>query len=135
MGDAVVDILEGQNVRFHLFLDTKVSLAPTRMSVRKLVGWSVVLSNCGVKIVPAAYIASHCWSQKGKTTLYFLKVYFLKVYFLKVYCPKLYFPKVYFPKVYDLKVYFAKVYFVKACFPNSFFQHVFSKCILAKCSN
>ena len=79
IGDAVVDILEGQNVRFHLFLDTKVSLAPTRMSVRKLVGWSVVLSNCGVKIVPAAYIASHCWSQKGKTTLYFLKVYFLKV--------------------------------------------------------
>ena len=77
------------------------------MSVRKL----VTLLNCWSQDRAMLHISCHCWSQKGKTTSYFLKVYFPKVYFPKVYFPKVYFPKVYFPTVYFPTVYFLRVNF------------------------
>ena len=52
------------------------------------------------------HISRHCWSQRGKTTLYFLKVYFPKLYFPKVYFSKCFPPMFIFSKVHVLKVYF-----------------------------
>ena len=73
--------LNNNRVQKRQFLDAQVSLAPTFVTPL------VILLNCWSQDRAMLRISCHCWSRKGKTTIYFLRVYCWKVYFPKVYFP------------------------------------------------